>query len=222
MNALGINQGTSGNLSLRVEGGFLITPLGMSYDDLSPDDIVRMGFDTSFVGQRKPSSEWRFHLDILSARPDAGAVLHTHSVHCTALSCLRKGIPAFHYMVAAAGGRDIRCADYATFGTQELSDKAVNALNGRKACLLGNHGLIVLGDTAERALALAVEVETLAQQYLLTIRSGEPVLLDDAEMDRVLELFKSYGKQDGGAATRFLMRPRSPQVNLPKTGRKGR
>ncbi|MCP5367995.1 MAG: class II aldolase/adducin family protein [Hyphomicrobiales bacterium] len=215
MNDLGINQGTSGNLSVRVDGGFLVTPSGMAYGDLAPDDIVHVGPDTGFTGHRRPSSEWRFHLDILAARPDAGAVLHTHSAHATALSCLRRGIPAFHYMVAAAGGRDIRCGGYATFGTQALSDRAVAALHGRRACLLANHGLIALGATAEKALDLAVEVETLAQQYLLALGAGEPVLLDDAEMDRVLELFKTYGSQDPAAGRRWLKRPRQPQVSLP-------
>jgi L-fuculose-phosphate aldolase len=195
MNALGINQGTSGNVSARVRGGVLITPSGVPYDTMTPDRIVALAPDGTIRGAGKPSSEWRFHVDILAARPDAGAVVHTHSVHATALSCLRRDIPAFHYMVAVAGGDTIRCAGYATFGTQELSDKALAALDGRRACLLANHGLIATGRDLDAALALAVEVETLARQYLLTLQVGKPSILSAAEMRRVLEKFKGYGRQ---------------------------
>lgn len=197
MNAAGLNQGTSGNLSVRVEGGFLLTPTGMDYDALVPEDLVLMRFDGSHEGRRRPSSEWQLHADILAARPEAGAVLHAHSMFCTTLACLRRGIPAFHYMVAAAGGADVRCAPYATFGTAELAHHALAALEGRKACLLANHGMLSLGADLAGAFKLAVEVETLAAMYWRALQVGEPVLLDDAEMARVIEKFKTYGQQSG-------------------------
>jgi L-fuculose-phosphate aldolase len=195
MNAAGLNQGTSGNLSHRVENGFLVTPTGMEYDVLRPEDIVLMRFDGRHEGERLPSSEWRFHRDILAARPEVNAVLHTHSLSSTAVSCLRRSIPPFHYMVAAAGGTDIRCAPYATFGTEELSRNALAALEGRKACLLANHGLITVGTDLPSAFKLAIEVETLAAMYLRALQVGEPVLLDEAEMAVVLEKFRTYGQQ---------------------------
>ncbi len=188
MNAKGLNQGTSGNLSARLGRGFLITPSSLPYDGMVPDDLVAMDFDGHHEG-RRPSSEWRFHRDILAARPEVGAVLHTHSVHATAVACHHRGIPAFHYMVAVAGGRDIRCTPYATFGTAALSEAAVAALEGRMACLLGQHGMIALGETPEAALALAVEVETLARLYIHARAWGEPPVLPDDEMDRVLAQF---------------------------------
>ena len=192
MNRSGINQGTSGNLSVRRDDWMLITPSAVSYDDLEPADIVQVNFDGSAVGSRKPSSEWRLHLDVYRDRPDARAILHAHPVHCTALACLGRGIPAFHYMVAVAGGPDIRCSPYATFGTQELSEHAVAALEGRKACLMANHGVVCLEDSLEAALGLAIEIESLAQSYLQCLSVGEPVILDDDEMEQVLEKFKSY------------------------------
>jgi L-fuculose-phosphate aldolase len=195
MNATGLNQGTSGNLSLRVEGGFLVTPTGMDYEALEPEDIVFMRMDGSHEGRRRPSSEWRFHRDILAARPEVGAVLHAHAMFCTTLACLHRGIPSFHYMVAVAGGVDIRCAPYATFGTEELSRHAVTALEGRKACLLANHGLIAVGTSLADAHKRAVEVETLAAMYWRALQVGEPVLLSEAEMAVVLEKFKTYGQQ---------------------------
>ena len=197
MNALGINQGRSGNLSARAGDGLLITPSGLAYDAMRPSDIVAMRFDGGWDGALKPSSEWHFHLGILRARPDAGAVLHAHSSFATALACLGRDIPAFHYMVAVAGGNSIRCAPYATFGTEELSGHAIAALDDRRACLLANHGMIALGADLDGALDLAVEVETLAEQYWRSLQIGEPVLLPDDEMDRVLEKFKTYGVQDG-------------------------
>ncbi len=193
MNVSGINHGTSGNVSARVVGGFLITPSGIKYQDLKPADVVFMDLDGKIESKRKPSSEWRFHLDIYAKRKDIDAIVHTHSTHATALACLGKGIPAFHYMVAAAGGRDIRCSPYATFGTQKLSGYAVKALKDRKACLLGHHGVIATGDNLDKALGLAVEVETLAHQYLEALKVGKPKTLPKAEMDRVLKKFKSYG-----------------------------
>lgn len=194
MNALGINQGTSGNLSVRVPEGLLVTPSGQPYDAMQPDEIVAMKMDGSWKGPLKPSSEWRIHRDVLAARPEVGAVIHTHAMFATTLACLGRGIPSFHYMVAMAGGTDIRCAPYSTFGEQALSDAAVAALEGRLACLLANHGMLALGATLERALALAVEVETLAAQYWRCLQIGEPNLLDAAEMAVVLEKFKGYGK----------------------------
>jgi L-fuculose-phosphate aldolase len=195
MNASGINQATSGNVSARYREGYLITPSGLSYEGLSPDDIVYMNADGAHRGKRTPSSEWRFHHDIYASRPDAAAVVHCHSPYATSLACLGKGIPSFHYMVAVAGGRDIRCAGYATFGTQELSDLALKALRGRKACLLSNHGMIAVGANLDEAFRIAVEVETLAGQYWRCLQVGKPKLLSNAEMKRVLAKFENYGKQ---------------------------
>ena len=198
MNALGINQGRSGNVSVRIDGGLLITPSGMDYDLLKPGDMVEMTLEGEVcASHRLPSTEWPFHTAILARRLDAGAVVHTHSPMATALSCLRRDIPAFHYMVAVAGGDTIRCAPYATFGTRALSDAALAALKDRKACLLANHGVIALGETLKSALDLALEVETLAGQYHRALQIGKPVILPQAEMARVLKAFQSYGKQPG-------------------------
>ncbi len=195
MNASGLNQGTSGNLSVRVEGGLLLTPTGMDYEALEPEDLVHMRLDGAHEGRRAPSSEWRIHRDVLATRPEVGAVLHAHSMFSTSLACLRRPIPAFHYMVTRAGGVDIRCAEYATFGTEALSRHTLAALEGRRACLMANHGMVALGGTLASAFALAVEVETLAAMYWRALQVGEPVLLDAAEMERVLEKFKTYGQQ---------------------------
>ena len=196
MNRSGLNQGTSGNLSHRVDGGMLITPTSLPYDRMKPDDIVEMSFDGTYAGRNRPSSEWRFHRDILMNRPDMNVVLHTHSVYCTTLATHEKGIPSFHYMVAVAGGTDIRCSPYKCFGTQELSDVAIEALDGRTACLLGHHGLIVLAETFEKALWRAVEVETLAKMYVHALAIGEPPRLSEAEMAQVIEQIRrmSYGQ----------------------------
>ncbi len=198
MNAAGINRGKSGNVSARLTrvgfDGFLVTPTGVPYATLVPDDIVAMTLDGEAQGPRLPSSEWRFHRDIYRQRPDAHAIVHTHSPFATSLACLSRGIPAFHYMVAVAGGADIRCAPYATFGTQALSDHALVALRDRRACLLANHGTIALGASLERALALAVEVETLAEMYWRVLQVGEPVVLPEAEMRVVIEKFATYGQ----------------------------
>ena len=196
MNASGINQGSSGNLSVRMDGGFLITPGGMNYSELVPEDIVAMNLKGQWRGSIKPSSEWRFHRDIYRDRADARAILHAHPVFCATLACLGRPIPAFHYMVAVAGGRDIRCAAYATFGTQQLSDHVLTALTDRKACLMANHGLLCLEHDLPRALALAIEIEQLAHVYHQCVAVGEPVILDDEEMETVLEKFKDYGKRD--------------------------
>ena len=193
MNASGINQGTSGNLSLRCDGGMLITPTGMDYNDLAADDIVFVDGNGNADGRRKPSSEWGFHHDIYRYRADAMAVLHAHPVNCATLACMNRPIPAFHYMVAIAGGKDIRCAPYATFGTRALSDNLLGALRDRKACLMANHGLLCLEQSLPMALHLAIEVEHLAKTYRQCLEIGGPVLLDDEEMARVVEKFRHYG-----------------------------
>ena len=195
MNDRRINSGKSGNVSARTETGFLITPTGLPYESMGPEDIVAVTLGGVATGQRLPSSEWRFHRDIYIDRLDAGAIVHAHSPFATTLACLGRGIPAFHYMVAMAGGKDIRCAPYATFGTQELSDGALVALSGRRACLLANHGMIAVDASLGAALALAIEVEALAEQYWRALQIGAPNLLSDAEMNVVLEKFKSYGQQ---------------------------
>jgi L-fuculose-phosphate aldolase len=200
MNDAGINVNKAGNVSARcVRGrsaGLLITPTGIGYDRLQPSDVVFLPLaDGRAVGRRAPSSEWRFHLDIYRRRPELAAVVHTHSPSATALACHGRGIPPFHYMVAIAGGRDIRCARYATFGTQELSNAALDALEGRKACLLAHHGLIALGRDLTQALSIAVEVEALAKTYLAASVAGEPPQLSDEEMARVIEKFATYGQQ---------------------------
>ena len=197
LNARGLNQGTSGNVSVRDGDGMIVTPSGVSYDEGTPEMCVRVTLDGAWSGDWRPSSEWRMHLDVYRARPEARAVVHVHSPHATALSTLREGIPAFHYMVAVAGGTDIRCAAYATFGKQALSDAMLAALEGRAACLLANHGQIALGPSLAKAVAMTEEVEALARQYLLARAAGTPVLLDDAEMGRVLDLFVDYGRQRG-------------------------
>jgi L-fuculose-phosphate aldolase len=194
MNSGGLNRGKSGNVSARIASGFLVTPTGIAYESMCAEDIVAMSADGVAAGSRAPSSEWRFHRDIYAARPEVGAVVHTHSPFATTLACLGRGIPAFHYMIAVAGGHDIRCAPYATFGTQTLSDHALAALEGRKACLLANHGMIAVGAALTEALALTVEVEALAEQYWRALQIGEPNLLSDAEMAVVLAKFAGYGQ----------------------------
>ena len=196
MNASGVNQGASGNLSLRFENGMLITPSGMEYAALTPDDIVWMNFEGNAEGTRKPSSEWQFHAAIYKQREAAQAVLHAHPVNCAALACLSKGIPAFHYMVAVAGGKDIRCAEYATFGSPELSENVLIALQDRKACLMAHHGLTCFDKDLPSALALAVEIEHLAAVYSRILAIGKVELLSDEEMHRVLEKFSTYGVQE--------------------------
>jgi L-fuculose-phosphate aldolase len=194
MNALGINRGKSGNVSARIDTGFLITPSALPYDETNPGDVVAVDFDGNATGPRRPSSEWRFHRDIYAARAEAAAIVHSHSPFATALACLDRDIPAFHYMVAIAGGSDIRCAPYATFGTQALSDYAVAALDGRNACLLSHHGMIALGASLESALALAVEVETLAEMYCHALSIGDPALLGEVEMRAVVDKFAAYNR----------------------------
>ena len=190
----GLNQGASGNVSVRLRDGFLITPSGLPNDTLEPAQMVFVDMEGQAGGSLKPSSEWRIHRDLYRARPEVAAVVHAHSPHAVSLSCLRRDIPAFHYMVAAAGGKDIRCAGYATFGTQALSDWVLAALQNRRACLMANHGMVAVGASLDTALALALEVEELCAQYWRAKLMGEPVLLSDAEMDEVLERFRHYGQ----------------------------
>jgi L-fuculose-phosphate aldolase len=191
----GLNKGTAGNVSVRDGDGFLITPTGLAYDGLVPDDIPRMALDGAWTGKRKPSSEWRFHRDLYAARPEVGAVVHAHSPFAVSLACLRRDIPPFHYMIARFGGDTVRCADYAIFGSQALSTAAVRAMDGRKGCLLANHGLLVAGGDLAEAFALAVELEELCEQYWRACQIGAPVLLTPAEMRAVLEKFTGYGQQ---------------------------
>lgn len=202
MNAAQLNRGAAGNVSARLppsgqlpQGGFLITPTGMDYAGLVPEDVVVMDHAGQVQGRRQPSSEWRFHRDIYVARPEFGAVIHSHAPFATALACQGLDIPAFHYMIARFGGADVRCASYALFGSQALSDAALQALAGRSACLLAHHGMIVCGQDLAQALALAVEFETLCEQYWRVLQLGRPRLLDEAQMREVLEKFVSYGQQ---------------------------
>jgi len=198
--SLGLNRGTAGNVSVRADNakgqpGFLITPTGLVVDKMTSSDMVWMDFSGNSIGIHPPSSEWRFHQDILHQKPQVNAVIHTHSLYASTLSTFRKDIPPFHYMIALAGGDSIRCAPYALFGSQQLSDNAVEALNGRKACLLGNHGMIAVGETLEKALEITQEVETLCEQYILALQVGEPHILSQQEMLEVLEKFKTYGSR---------------------------
>ena len=199
MNELGINQGTSGNISARCGDRMLITPSAIPYEEMRAEDLASMpleGERGAWSGPLPPSIEWRFHLDILRARPEAGAMVHTHAAYCTALSILRREIPAVHYMIAAFGGPTIRCASYAVFGTEELAVAALEALRGRQACLLANHGMIVVGPTLPRAMWLAVELEALAKQYVLCLHAGEPVILTDAEVAQASARFADYGVRE--------------------------
>ena len=204
-NRSGINQGTSGNASVRWGDGMLITPSALPYGSMTPSDIVYVNQAGEPTGSRRPSSEWHFHHAILRARPDAQAVVHLHSPAATALATLRMGLPPFHYMVAMAGGDTIRCADYATFGTSELASNAVDGLVGRKAVLLANHGQIAIGETVDQALALAIEVESLCEQYLRARVVGEPVLLSPEQMADVIAKFDDY-KPDPQTADQVNLR----------------
>ena len=197
MNALGINQGTSGNISVRHVDGLLVTPTSVPYEAMTPDQIVFMTMDGGHAPDQKPSSEWRFHCDILKSRDDVNAVVHAHPTYCTILAIMGMEIPAVHYMIAAAGGDSIRCAPYATFGTVELSEHAVRALEGRLACLLDHHGMIATGKTLDKAMWLAVEVETLARQYHGCLQIGQPPLLPSAEIERVRKRMAGYGLSEG-------------------------
>ena len=199
LNSSGINQGTSGNISARFEDRMLISPSATPYDDMTPEMIASVWLDDNsgtFEGPLKPSTEWRFHQALLRDRDDAQAVVHAHPAYCTALAIARKDIPACHYMVAAFGGSTVRCAGYATYGTQNLSKLTIEAMRDRNACLLANHGMVTIGESLAKAMWRAIELETLAKQYCLSLAVGGPVLLSDAEIAETLEGFPSYGLSD--------------------------
>ena len=209
MNALGINQGTSGNVSVRYGDRMLITPSGVPYEELGPEDIVATrikGQGKTWEGDLVPSSEWRFHLNIYQERPDVGSIVHTHSMYATVLAICGKPIPAVHYMIGASGGSEIRIAKYATFGTEELSRNALKALEGRNCCLLKNHGVIATGPNIKRALWLASEVETVARQYYLSLAIGGGDVIPEDEMNRIIAKFKAYGP---------LAKPVAPKLKKP-------
>jgi L-fuculose-phosphate aldolase len=216
LSASGLNHGTAGNLSARWGAGLLITPSSLPSERMEPHDLLAIDFNGQPLAgsavperRRSPSSEWRLHADLLRSRPDVAAVVHCHSIHATALACHGRGIPPFHYMVVQAGGPDIRCAGYATFGSQALSDLALAALEGRQACLLAHHGQVTVGASLDQALALAVEVETLAHMYVHALQLGEPPLLSLAEMERVagqMQL-RQYGALAAAPATAAASAP---------------
>jgi L-fuculose-phosphate aldolase len=193
LDAQGLNRGTSGNVSVRFRDGLLVTPSGVPTACMGPEDVVPMSLDGTHPTDQKPSSEWRFHRDILARRPEIGAVVHAHPVHCTAFAMCGQTIPAVHYMIAAFGGPSVRCAPYAPYGTAELSELALTALEGRTACLLANHGMIAVGTTLDRAIWLAVELETLCHQYAVALQVGKPVILSDHEIRTTVERFRGYG-----------------------------
>lgn len=194
LDALGLNRGSTGNASVRVAGGMLITPTGVGADTLRADGLVAVADDGTASGAWQPSSEWHFHRAIYRARSDVSAVVHTHSTHATALACQRRPLPAFHYMVAITGAASVPCVAYHTFGTEALSDAVVEGLRGGNACLLANHGLVTCGATIPAALKIALEVESLCESYLASLVLGEPARLDDDEMARVIEKFRTYGR----------------------------
>ncbi len=191
---LGINQGTAGNISVRRGERFLVTPSAIPYEEMRPEQIAEMDYDGHYAGPSPPTSEWRFHREIMRRRPDAGAVIHTHSVYSTAVACLRRDLPAIHYYIVAAGGPTVRCAPYATFGTQELAENAVEALVDRNACLLANHGMIVLGANLAEALKRTFDLELVARQYIYASQIGEPFVIPDDEVERVRVKMLGYGR----------------------------
>ena len=195
MNRLGVNQGKSGNVSVRVRGGFLITPTGVPYDELLPENVSLVLENGDHSEGLAPSSEWKMHATLLRLRPNSNAVVHAHPVHATALSCLGMEIPAFHYMVAAVGGDTIPCAEYATFGTEQLAMNVARALQDRKGCLMANHGIVALGSDLGDALRVALEIETLARTYWTCLQVGRPRLLPATEMGDVLKKFSTYGRR---------------------------
>jgi len=200
LDARGLNRGSTGNLSHRLGDGLLITPTGMGADDISAEDLVWLGFDGTRLGRLKPSSEWHFHQALYRARPELHAIVHTHATHATALACLRRELPAFHYMVAVAGGDSVRCAPYRLFGTEALSDAVVEAMHGRKACLLATHGVVSAGATLREAMKVMTEIESLCQTYLAALAVGEPALLSATEMAEVIDKFRGYGQGPVAAA----------------------
>jgi L-fuculose-phosphate aldolase len=227
MNASGLNQGTSGNISARYEERMLITPSATPYEAMTPEMIASMplqGDEGAWDGPLQPSTEWRFHLDIMRARADVGGIVHTHSTYATVLAIARKPIPACHYMIAAFGGTDIRCAGYARYGTKELSELALAALAGRNGCLLANHGMIAVGASLDKAMWLAVELETLARQYYLSLALGSPFILSDEEIAETARGFSSYGLQAPKAKP--VAKPRASARATPRraaktSGKKG-
>ena len=192
---LGLNRGAAGNISLRHGANFLVTPSALPPEAMHPEDMVLMDFSGEVVRGERPSSEWRFHRDILASRPEIGSVVHVHSPFVTTLACLGREVPPFHYMIAAAGGTSIRCAPYALFGTQALSDHVLAALHDRRACLLANHGMIAAGRDLDEAMGLAVEVESLCEQYWCALQIGEPDILSESEMNEVMEKFRGYWRR---------------------------
>ncbi|MDH6269066.1 L-fuculose-phosphate aldolase [Rhizobium sp. SG_E_25_P2] len=199
MNASGLNQGTSGNISVRYGESMLISPSSIPYDEVTADMIASMpitGERGAYDGPKVPSVEWPFHLDIMRSRPDVNAVVHTHATFSTILAIARKPIPACHYMIAAFGGNDVRVADYARYGTQDLSDSVLRALEGRTACLMANHGMLACGDSLKKAMWRAVELETIAKQYYHSLLIGGPALLPDEEIAGVVSAFSGYGLKE--------------------------
>jgi L-fuculose-phosphate aldolase len=201
MNEEGINQGTSGNVSVRVPEGFLITASGVPYKKMKPHHVVSMDLDGGYEGEYLPSTEWRMHMDIYKARPEAGAIVHVHSTYATALACLHREVPAFHYMIGVTGGTSLRVSDYAEFGTQELSDTMLEAMKGRTACLLANHGQICFSNNLDKALWLAGEIEATCHQFWAASVAGKPIVLAEAQMVSVLKRFKTYGRQPDALKT---------------------
>tara|TARA_Y100000816_G_scaffold6259_1_gene3834 strand:- start:21 stop:650 length:630 start_codon:yes stop_codon:yes gene_type:complete len=196
LNVKNLSALRSGNISVRYKNGFLITPSGIKYSQLKSEDVVFVSLDGKFDDlKQNPSSEWRFHKDIYVKKKEANAVVHAHSTHATAVSAHGKSIPAFHYMVALAGGDDIKCAEYATFGTEELSKNILKALDKRKACLMSNHGQVVFDTNLEKAFELAEEIENICHQYINTLKIGIPKILSNNEMKKVLEKVKDYKKE---------------------------
>jgi L-fuculose-phosphate aldolase len=199
MNASGLNQGNAGNISVRFGERMLITPTSIPYEEMTPDMIASMPIEGEYGawdGPKKPSSEWRFHLDIMKMRPDVGSVVHTHATFSTILAIARKPIPACHYMVAAFGGEDVRVAGYARYGTKALSEQVLKALKGRNGCLMANHGMLAVGSSLKKAMWRAVELETIAKQYYHALLIGGPVILSSAEIAETMESFSTYGLQE--------------------------
>jgi len=197
LNRQGLNHGATGNLSCRSSNAFFITPSGVNFENLDAESMVEVSIDGNVIdseSNHKPSSEWLFHRDIYASRDDINAIVHTHSVFSSTLSVLGKGIPSFHYMIAVAGGDSIRCSDYALFGTQELSNNIIIAMEQRKACLISNHGMIAIGRDLNEAINIAIEVEHLAQLYVQAKMIGTPKLLNDIQMLEVINKFKTYGE----------------------------
>ncbi len=223
MNSVGLNQGTSGNISARLAGRMLITPTSIPYDTMKPSMLAAFPVDGEYgvyEGPRLPSSEWRFHLDIMKARPEVGAIVHTHSTFATVLGIARKPIPACHYMIAAFGGTDVRVADFAIYGTKELAENAVKALSGRTACLLANHGMIAVGRDLDEAMWRAVELETIAKQYYhALLLAGGPVILADSAITDTLKAFATYGVPGAKRIEKERAAPRARRTAKASPGR---